>query len=476
LTQSAQNFSLAESLGRYPADRLALVHEDERWSFGDLEKRSNDWARCLILHGVCIDDLVAFSRANGPDFIALVFGIYKAGATPAPISGKLPDFELEAILDVMQPQIYVEPAMQPEKSPVFAPSSPWPVVASWKACTSGGSTGTPKVIVDRRPAAFANGTDFIGIPSDAPVLVPGPLYHNAPFSAAVFALWKGCTVCTMDRFNEHAVLKIIEREQVEWSIMVPTMLHRIFRLPGELRDTFDLSSWNMVVHTASPMPPWLKEAWIDWLGPDHIWEVYGATEGLVRCWIGGREWLEYPGSVGKPIGGARLRILDESGHEVAPGANGEVYAMPAGGPESSYRYIGAERRATADGWESVGDIGHVDEKGYLYLSDRRTDLIISGGVNIWPAEVEMAILRHPSVVSCAVYGKEEEDLGQIAHAVIESEDQTLSLGTLCDFLSDYLVRAKHPRSISIQKTAVRDDAGKFRKRAATLNDLPKEMI
>ena len=475
MTQFKQNLSLAESLGRYPADRLAIVHEGERWSFGELDERSGIWARWLTDKGVCTDDLVAFSRGNGPDFIALVFGIYKAGATPAPISGKLPDFEREAILDVMQPRLYVEPAMQPEKSAASSSSSDWPVAASWKACTSGGSTGTPKVIVDRRPAAFAEGTDFIGIPSDVPILVPGPLYHNAPFSAAVFALWKGCTVCTMERFNEQAVLKIIEREQVEWSIMVPTMLHRIFRLPQEQRDFFDLSSWNMVVHTASPMPPWLKEAWIGWLGADHIWEVYGATEGLVRCWIGGSDWLEHPGSVGKPIGGARLRILDDSGHEVAHGSTGEVYAMPAGGPQSSYRYIGAERRATADGWESVGDIGHVDQEGYLYLADRRTDLIISGGVNIWPAEVEMAILRHPSVVSCAVYGQEEEDFGQIVRAVIETEDKGLTLATLCDFLSDYLVRAKHPRSITIQKEAVRDDAGKFRKRAVTVNDLSKEI-
>jgi bile acid-coenzyme A ligase len=267
----------------------------------------------------------------------------------------------------------------------------------------------------------------------------------------------------MDRFEEKAALQLIDDLRIQWSIMVPTMLHRIWRLPQPCRESFDLSCWNMVVHTASPMAPWLKQAWIDWMGADHIWEVYGATEGLVRCWIGGRDWLTHSGSVGKPTGGARLRILDERGNEVPTGIDGEVYAMPAGGPKSSYRYIGAERRATADGWESVGDIGHVDAEGYLYLADRRTDLIISGGLNIWPAEVEAAISRHPDIVSCAVQGKPDADMGQIVHAVIEMQRKTLSLEELSAFLSNYLVRVKHPRSLTIQASAVRDDAGKFRK-------------
>lgn len=469
-----QILPLAESLSRYPAERIALVHGDERWSFGDLDARSDQWAAWLASKDVGADDLVAFSRPNGPEFIALAFGIYKAGATPAPISGKLPDFERRAILDVMQPALFVDADIVPKDTHALSASAH--VAASWKACTSGGSTGTPKVIVDGRAAAFARGTEFIGIPSDAPVLVPGPLYHNAPFSAAIFALWKGCTICTMARFDALEALQMIERERVQWSIMVPTMLHRIYRLPPDVRDGPDLSPWKMVVHTASPMPRWLKQAWINWRGPDHIWEVYGATEGLVRCWIGGQEWMEREGSVGRPIGGAKLRILNDAGQEVAAGETGEIYAMPPGGAKSSYRYIGAQRNATEDGWESVGDIGHVDADGYLYLADRRSDLIISGGVNIWPAEVETAILRHSSVKSCAVHGIDDGDLGQTVHAVIESEDSALTAEKLSEFLTDYLARAKHPRSISLQTQAVRDDAGKFRKPATTAPKLQKEII
>ena len=455
--------ALADVPARFPPDRPALIHGDQRWTWGEFDRRSADWAAWLAARGVVADDLVAFAFGNDPEFLALAFGIYRAGATPAPISPKLPDFERAAILATMQPRIFVGSDDRPSEG---GPVPPRHISASWKACTSGGSTGAPKVIVDGRAASFADGAEFIGIPADSAVLIPGPLYHNASFSAAVFALLRGNAVVTMPRFDAEAALAVIAAERITWSIMVPTMLHRLWKLPPETRDRHDLSCWQMVVHTAAPMAPWLKHAWIDWFGPDHIWEVYGATEGLVRCWIGGGEWLERPGSVGRPIGGGRLRIVDAAGTEVPAGTDGEVYALPPGGPGSTYRYIGAERRALADGWESVGDIGHVDADGYLYLADRRTDLIISGGINIWPAEVEAAILRHPSVESCAVVGRADDDLGQVVHAVVETADKRFDLAGLVAFLGGYLVRTKHPRSLSLQATPVRDDAGKFRKTAS----------
>jgi bile acid-coenzyme A ligase len=210
------------------------------------------------------------------------------------------------------------------------------------------------------------------------------------------------------------------------------------------------------------MPAWLKQAWIDWLGPDRVWEVYGATEGLVRTWIGGREWMDRPGSVGRPIGGARLAILDTEGREAPVGTMGEVFAMPPGGPSSTYHYIGAERRSTAAGWESVGDIGWVDDEGYLFLADRRSDLIISGGVNVFPAEVEAALLQHPEIESCAVVGLPDDDLGQRVHAVIQSR-AALDSERVRGFLRERLSPAKIPRSIEVQSLPVRDDAGKVRR-------------
>ncbi len=465
--------ALATSLARHDPAREAVVHGKQRLTFAELSAQAGVLSAWLQSSGVAHDDLVAYALPNGPQFIALTFAIYMAGATPAPLSPRLPDVERKAILATMKPGLFVDAAMleAAHDAQVSRPDAAVHIAASWKACTSGGSTGTPKVIVDARPAGFPEGTAFIAIPHNARVLVPGPLYHNAPFSAAVFALWSGSTVVTMDRFDAEASLALVEAEEINWALMVPTMMHRIMALPAQRRSAFDLSQWITAVHTAAPMAPWLKQAWIDWLGPDHIWEVYGATEGLVRCWIGGREWGERPGSVGKPIGAGRIRIVRADGSGASVGEEGEIFAMPPGGPGSTYRYIGAGRRATDDGWESVGDIGHVDASGYLYLADRKDDLIISGGINIWPAEVEAALLRHPAIRSCAVFGLPDAALGAIVHATIET-DGTLSAPQLSEFLTDHLARAKHPRSVECTSQPVRDDAGKFRKPRSRTKEAP----
>lgn len=454
--------ALATLCDRVDPRRTALVQGDERWSFGDLDRHSARLAALLRSRGVSTDALVAFALPNGPVFLALALAIYRCGATPAPLSPKLPPAERKAILEIMRPALLL---MSEDLGDLPEDGLPGPVpavAASWKACTSGGSTGRPKVIVDGRAAAFAEDTRFIGIPEREPVLVPGPLYHNAPFSAAIFALWRGDTVVTMPRFDAAEALALIERESVSWALMVPTMMNRIMALPAAARDPSRFPAWHQVVHTAAAMPPWLKHAWIDWFGADHIWEVYGATEGLVRCWIGGREWLENPGSLGPPMGGARIKVVAEDGSELPPGSTGEIFAMPATGAGSTYRYIGASRNATADGWESVGDIGWLDDRGHLHLVDRKDDLIISGGVNIWPAEVEAAILRHPDVLSCAVWGIPDHDLGAVTHALVETA-APLTIAALGEFLKSSLAPFKHPRSLDLTTAPVRDDAGKIRK-------------
>ncbi len=461
---------LAMLFERIPPDREALIHGEERWTFGQLDARSADLACWLVSQGVVADDLVAFALPNGPEFLALTFAIYRAGATPAPLSPKLPEAECEAILATMQPRCMVDAsALHGAQTAVATLPQPH-IAASWKACTSGGSTGRPKVIVDGRPAGFPAGTDFIAIPENSRVLVPGPLYHNAPFSAAVFALWRGNAVVTVPRFDATEALALIAGERLEWALMVPTMMHRIMALPPI---TTDLTCWKTVVHTAAPMAAWLKHDWIARFGPDHVWEVYGATEGLVRSWIGGREWLERPGSVGRPLGGGRIRITGTSGAELPAGELGEIYAMPASGPRTTYRYIGAERRIDADGWESVGDVGRVDAEGYLFLADRKDDLIICGGVNVWPAEVEAALLAHPAIRSCAVHGVPHADLGMTVHSVIESSEP-LQLDEIGAFLATRLARAKHPRSIALTTAPVRDDAGKFRKPGSIGQANPEE--
>ncbi len=213
---------------------------------------------------------------------------------------------------------------------------------------------------------------------------------------------------------------------------------------------------------AAPCPEWLKEAWIDLVGAETLMELYGGTEGQASSIISGTEWLAHRGSVGKPLTG-QMRVLDADGNVAPAGEIGEIYMRPFDGMAPTYHYIGAEAREL-DGWESLGDMGWMDEEGYVYLSDRRTDLILSGGANIYPAEVEAAIDEHPNVLSSLVVGIPDEDLGQRVHAIVQL-DGDVTADELLVHLQDRLVRYKIPRSFEFVDEPLRDDAGKARRTA-----------
>jgi bile acid-coenzyme A ligase len=276
----------------------------------------------------------------------------------------------------------------------------------------------------------------------------------------------------MPRFDALGALELIERHRVDWVLFVPTMMQRIWRLGPEQRERFDLSSLRRVMCTGAPSPAWLKRAWIGWLGPEKIYEAYGGSERIAGTMISGTEWLEHPGSVGRPTGGRKIRILDESGCECAPAEIGEVYMMPPGGRGSTYRYIGADASATSEGWESLGDLGYFDEDGYLYLVDRKTDMIVTGGANVYPAEVEAALDAHAAVRSSAVIGLPDEDLGQRIHALVDAP-QRVTEAELRAHLADHLVRYKIPRSFEFVAEPLRDDAGKVRRAALREARLPR---
>ena len=211
---------------------------------------------------------------------------------------------------------------------------------------------------------------------------------------------------------------------------------------------------------------------IGWLGPDRVFEAYGGTERIGGTLISGREWLEHPGSVGRPTGGRKIRILDEQGRELPPGEIGEVFMMPPGGRGSTYRYIGADARATSDGWETLGDLGYLDADGFLYLVDRRTDMIVTGGANVYPAEVEAALEAHPRVRSCAVIGLPDPDLGQRVHAIVEAQ-LPLADAELREHLAQHLARGKHPRSFEFVDAPLRDESGKVRRSALREARIPR---
>ena len=297
------------------------------------------------------------------------------------------------------------------------------------------------------------------------MLVPGPLYHNGPFVWAMIALFRGCTVAITTRFDAEQTLATLERLKINIVYMVPTMMRRIWALPEDVRTGYDLSSLQTLWHLAAPCPAWLKECFIEWLGAEVIWELYAGTEGQGTTMIRGDEWLTHKGSVGRPVEACEIKIVGEAGETLPSGDVGEVFLRPLTGQGTTYRYIGAEAKSIEGGWESLGDLGWMDEEGYLYLTDRLSDMILSGGANIYPAEVEAAIDAFPGVRSSAVIGLPDDDMGARLHAIIDRPEGSVDAEEMNAHLADHLVRYKIPKSFEFVPEPVRDDAGKVRRKA-----------
>ena len=472
-TEATPFATTLERLAAADPDRPALSCGDHTLTRRELDLRTNRLARAYAALGVQPDTFVTIGLPNSIEWYEAAVAAWKLGATPQPVSAKLPHGELDAIIELADPSLVVGLDV-PGRACVAAgfeadaglsdAALPPRIARAWKAPTSGGSTGRPKLIVAGGAAvteSVALSAVGMGMTADGVHLATGPLYHNGPLSFSVAALLIGNHVVVMPRFDAEEALALIERHHVDWMYAVPTMMHRIWRLPGEARDRYDLASLRVVFHLAAPCPEWLKRAWIEWLGPEKVWELYAGTEAQAVTVIRGDEWLEHPGSVGRPIYG-ELRILDAAGNALPPGEHGEVFMR---GPEgvTTYRYVGAEARAV-DGWESLGDMGHLDADGYLYLGDRAADMILVGGANVYPAEVEAALDAHPLVASSCVIGLPDDDLGSIVHAIVQTTAD-VSDDELRAHLSEHLVRYKVPRTIERVDAPLRDDAGKVRRAA-----------
>ena len=461
-------------LARRDPDRPAVTVGERTVTRRELDRRTNRLARALATHGVGVGDMVTIALPNSIAFYEVAIAAWKLGATPQPISARLPEAERDAVVALADPAVVVGAEVAGRCClPVgFEPDptlddGPLPDVVSpeWKAPTSGGSTGRPKLIVAREPGRFDPDEAGMMLMRGGDVqLVPGPLYHNGPFLFSFRGLFTGHHLVVMERFDAEQALRLIEHHRVGFVMMVPTMMQRIWKLPAEVREAHDLSSLHTVLHLAAPCPPWLKQAWIDWLGPERILELYAGTEANGLTVIRGDEWLTRPGSVGRAVG-CEIRILDPDTHEeLPPGEIGEVYLRSRRGAGATYRYVGAEA-TVVDGFDTIGDLGWLDEDGYLYLADRRTDLIIAGGANIYPAEVEAAIDTHPAVRSSAVIGLPDDDLGQRVHAIVDATGP-LDEEELLAYLGQRLARYKVPRSVELTADGpLRGDDGKVRRSA-----------
>ncbi|MGI8334357.1 AMP-binding protein [Actinomadura scrupuli] len=433
---------------------------EETVTRAELESRANRLARTYRRQGVGEGDFVTVALPNGIGFYTVMFALWKLGAVPQPISARLPERERAAIVALAAPRLVVtEEVADPDLDDGYLEPRVGP---SWKAPTSGGSTGRSKLIVSGQPGEIdpaASGT-LLGQRDGGVQLVPGPLYHNAPFNFSMYGLFMGQHLVVLPRFDPVAVLEAIRRHRVDWVSFVPTMMLRVLRELERGGGAWDLSPLEQVWHGAAPCPAWLKRAWFGLVGPENVYEMYGGTEGQMMTLINGVEWLAHPGSVGRPLWG-QVKIFSPALAEVPVGELGEIFMRPDPGAPPTYRYVGAEPRTAGD-WESLGDLGRVDADGYLYLSDRRTDLILTGGANVYPAEVEAALTEHPAVLSCVVVGLPDEDLGQRVHALIQPDGE-LTEPELRAFLSGRLVRYKIPRTFRFTDRPLRDDAGKVRR-------------
>lgn len=342
---------------------------------------------------------------------------------------------------------------------------------------SSGTTGRPKGIKPKMPEAPASQGDLIDamgrqfqLDESGVYLSPAPLHHAAPLRVSMAALGIGAHVVCMERFDAEQALAAIERYGVTVSQWVPTMFIRMLKLPEETRGRYDISSMRRAVHAAAPCPIWVKERMIEWWGPV-ISEYYSGSENIGATSIESHEWLEHKGSVGRPSTG-EIHICDEAGNELPLGEDGLVYFHL---PATEFEYHGDPDKTAnvwhpTEPWRTLGDIGHLDEEGYLYLSDRATFMIIAGGANIYPREIEDVLVEHPDVVDAAVVGVPDDDLGEVPFAVVQAVpesgvDPAVLEEELRDLMREKLARYKLPRQVVFVDDLPRGEDGKLRKKS-----------
>jgi fatty-acyl-CoA synthase len=338
---------------------------------------------------------------------------------------------------------------------------------------SSGTTGRPKGIrrellhvpPEEAPNVLLGLLMAVEISSDSIYLSPAPLHHTAPSVWTIAAQALGATTVVMEKFDPESALDAIQRYGVTTGQFVPAMFVRMLKLPAAARNSSDVSSLHRVVHAAAPCPVEIKKQMIDWWGPI-IDEYYASSEGTGASFIRAEEWLAHPGSVGKPLVGV-AHILDEDGSELPRGQAGEIY-FEGGRP---FEYLGDEAKTAASrdkhGWATVGDVGYLDDDGYLFLTDRRHHMIISGGVNIYPQEAENMLVTHPKVLDAAVFGIPDDEMGQSVKGVVQTMDPADATDEFADellvWLRERLAHYKCPRSISFQEQLPRTDTGKLYK-------------
>ncbi|WP_431270834.1 AMP-binding protein [Dankookia sp. P2] len=504
---------LATWADRQP-EKIAAYFPDtgEAITYGRLYTRARQVARWLIGLGLRPGDGIALLLENRPESLEIAEATRLAGLYYTPLSIHLRPHEVAYVLqDSGATLLIASPALAAlaqdlvaegavgdrpryalaEGIPGYAsyetgvaaqdPAAPLPERPVGRGFLySSGTTGLPKGI--RRPLVPYEQRDapewdmtwkgFYGFGEDTVYLCPAPLYHAAPNRYVYRTLTEGGTVVVLRKSDPAQCLATIERFRITHSQWVPTMFVRMLALPEAVRRGHDLSSHRTAIHAAAPCPPAVKRAIIDWWGPI-LWEYYAGSEGIGTTVISPQDWLRKPGSVGRPVNGVAVHITGEDGAELPSGQTGTIRF--SGAPRFAYHNAPDKTAACYDarGWATLGDLGWLDEDGFLFLSDRRADLILSGGVNLYPAEIEAVLAQHPDVSEVAVVGVPHAEMGEQVHAVVVPRGgAALEAKALEDWCRDRLAGPKRPRSWEVAEELPRSEAGKLLRRILKERYLP----
>jgi long-chain acyl-CoA synthetase len=485
-------------------DRLALVTARGDRTYGDLNADINRLARALRERGLGAGDSIAVMCTNGPEFLEVLYAAQRIGLRFTPINWHLTGPEAGYIVENCEAKAFICSGELGDKVGVAAAAGgpglvkintsgylpgfemyntvvaaedgsniEDPVIGTQMLYTSG-TTGRPKGVHRENAVVSALASvNFCGYDEDWATstdahLITGPLYHAAPlaFSVAVPFLY-GVPIVIMDHWEPVEALRLVERHGITHTHMVPTMFHRLLALPPEERERFDTSSLRFIIHGAAPCPVPVKQRLIEWLGPVVV-EYYAATEGLGTL-VDSETWLAHPGTVGRPMLPGLVKVADDAGHDLPPGEVGLVFLRaPA---ETKFDYYGDDEKtagAFRGDYFTLGDMGYMDTEGYLYLTDRTANLIISGGVNIYPAEVDAVLLEHPSVGDVATIGVPDEEWGEVVLAVVQPVEGVVGsdqlAAELLAFCRDRLAHFKCPRRVDFVSELPREDTGKIFKR------------
>ena len=467
------------------APALVVAGKDgETFTWHDLTGRSAGLAWLFAARGVGKGSVVCIQLPNGAAFVLSALAAWRLGASVFPMRRDLPASERDALVALARPVVIVAEeayesrglsAAEVLAAPPLDPSelAPPPVASPAWMIASGGSTGSPKLIApDVNTALAEGGVGFTGGRSHfadnsghchPTHLVCAPLYHTHGFTLLFRTLVEDFRVILMPRFDAGEFLDIVERERVAFFALVPTMVIRLLRSP--MIGKRDFSSVETAILGAGATPEWAIRRWIEVIGGDRLLMGYGMSESIAAAFIRGSEWLEHPGSVGKPVGVETL-VADDEGKPVPAGEWGELFFRPLQG-EHRFRYVGEARsRTLPGGWVSVGDIGRLDGDGYLYILDRRADMVVTGGANVFVSEVEAALLAHPDVADVAVVGLSDPEWGRRVHAIVQPvAGKAPDPAALRDHCKQLLAASKAPRSFDFVDDLGRNEAGKLNRQA-----------